>query len=813
MREYKERTPDAWTFERAWKNRARLAREEREGSIRSAARGTGGVSGQFQVPVFAVRFANTPAEPWPTQELEEALFGWTRNSLSDYYLEVSGNRVEVYGSVRGWHELPEIDRWYEGTSSGTNPYNARVGELIGHTLQAQDAEVDFGLYDNDGPDGVPNSGDDDGYVDFVAFVHPETGAECGGAAPSIWSHRWRYSAWSSSGGVPFVTGDASASGGQILIDDYTIQPALACDGESRVEIGVFCHEFGHAFGLPDLYDTDGGSAGLGHWCLMASGNWNDPDSPAHMSAWAKAQLGWVEVIDADWRGTQVDIGPVAQTGQVYRLTTREDRWRRRDDCALSGDYSLGVGLDDEESAARGWRTASGYGNGWVETAVREFSYAGEGLVRLDFDYRVQTEAGFDFVFLFVEQNGREITLAIYDGDSSGHASYGIEHLLSAGPYRVGFRLRTDIGWSNEDGKFSADCTAFSLDEVRVTGGGMQYSEDFEHNRGGWFQPRTARDNPLNEYWLVENRQVQGFDQALHGQGLVVYHVDEDVAGSSLQNTGGSTGESTRGIVIEEADGRFDLLASPGNRGDAGDVWSTSGEAQLFDLTSTPGTADNAGRLTQARIEVLSESGGTIQARLWGGDERPVLSGAETDTLTDGMTSLTLVGSGLQPGLSVELIRIGAPAIPASRVDWIDYDLVVVEFDGSEVRSGAFDLVVENPDGQTWVRESGIFRSGEPVGTPANLPPRARLAQNYPNPFNPRTAIRFEIPVATNAALVIFDARGRRIATLHEGPVEAGYHTEIWEGRDEHGQAVASGLYFARLSGPGFAETRKMMLAR
>ena len=41
----------------------------------------------------------------------------------------------------------------------------------------------------------------------------------------------------------------------------------------------------------------GGGAGLGHWCLMASGNWNSPDSPAHMSAWAKAQLGWVDVID------------------------------------------------------------------------------------------------------------------------------------------------------------------------------------------------------------------------------------------------------------------------------------------------------------------------------------------------------------------------------------------------------------------------------------------------------------------------------------------------------------------------------------
>jgi M6 family metalloprotease-like protein len=816
MRELKARQPDAWTFERAWKNRAAEARRQMRDPELALRAGAGGVIGDFEVPVFAVTFANSAAEPWPVSDLQDALFTWGANSLTDFYSEISGRRVEVAGTVRGWHLLPQNDTWYEGESAGTNPFNARVGELIRDTLDGWDGDVDFGLYDNDGPDGIPNSGDDDGYVDFVAFVHPESGAECGGGATSIWSHRWRYSAWGASGGVPFVTGDVSASGGQILIDDYTIQPALACDGLSRIEIGVFCHEFGHAFGLPDLYDTNGGGAGLGHWCLMASGNWNSPDSPAHMSAWAKAQLGWVDVIDVAWQGTTLSMDPVQESGTVYRLPTREDRWRRRDGCAVSGDWSLGVGLDPAASAFRGWEAATGYGNGWLETVVREFEYDGAGPVMLEFDYRVHTEAGFDFVFLFVEQDGDETTLAVYDGENTQSAAFVVDaRSLNPGVFRIGFRLRTDSGWSNEDGKFASDCTAFAIDNVVVSGGGIDYSEDFETNRGGWFQPRTEKDNPLTECWLVENRQAVGFDASLHGEGLVVYHVDEDVMGSTLKNTGGSSGDSARGIVVEEADGEFNLLTVPGNRGDAGDVWTPSGAALVFDLNTTPGSTNNSGESTGTRIEVLSVVGGVVEARMWAGDPAPTLEIAPPDTLGDGSSRLVVRGAGLQPGLRVSLVRDLSPRIEPVRTEWIDYDLVLVDFDGEAVRPGHFDLLAENPDGQTAIRAGAIFRTGQIVDNPpaSQTPRNFALRQNFPNPFNPTTTIRFDVPRDASVELGIFDLRGRRVASLHRGPIEAGYHDVRWEGRDDKGRSVASGLYFVRLTGPGFSDARKMMLAR
>src|SRR5690606_41439858 len=62
--------------------------------------------------------------------------------------------------------------------------DCRLGQYIRELLEELDARgVDWGLFDNDGPDGIPNSGDDDGFVDVLAVFHPEIGNECGGPGP------------------------------------------------------------------------------------------------------------------------------------------------------------------------------------------------------------------------------------------------------------------------------------------------------------------------------------------------------------------------------------------------------------------------------------------------------------------------------------------------------------------------------------------------------------------------------------------------------------------------------------------------------
>ncbi len=94
-----------------------------------------------------------------------------------------------------------------------------------------------------------------------------------------------------------------------------------------------------------------------------------------------------------------------------------------------------------------------------------------------------------------------------------------------------------------------------------------------------------------------------------------------------------------------------------------------------------------------------------------------------------------------------------------------------------------------------------------------LPQGFTLAPNYPNPFNPTTTLRFSLPQAGEAELSIYNLLGQRMATLVHGVQEAGPHVLQWNGRDDAGRELASGVYFYRLQAGGQVETRKLLLLR
>jgi M6 family metalloprotease-like protein len=270
------------------------------------------IHGIRSIPVVCVQFKNVAA-PFTTKDYESLLFETKGYTMTTYYKAISSGRFSVTGKVFGWYQAPKDDTYYEGDNNGLG--GTAIGELLTSALSQADKDADFGQYDNDGADGKPNSGDDDGKVDTIVFIHPEVGGECqnSGQQGNIWSHSWHYSK-----GLghtePFVTDDPvrdsngdAVAGAFIKIDDYTIQPGLACASTTKakkiIQVGVFCHEFGHALGLPDLYDrTPHGSpdsAGIGTWCLMAAGSYggdgDHADRPCHMSAWCKYYLGWANV--------------------------------------------------------------------------------------------------------------------------------------------------------------------------------------------------------------------------------------------------------------------------------------------------------------------------------------------------------------------------------------------------------------------------------------------------------------------------------------------------------------------------------------
>lgn len=95
----------------------------------------------------------------------------------------------------------------------------------------------------------------------------------------------------------------------------------------------------------------------------------------------------------------------------------------------------------------------------------------------------------------------------------------------------------------------------------------------------------------------------------------------------------------------------------------------------------------------------------------------------------------------------------------------------------------------------------------------NTPLRTTLLDNYPDPFNPLTTLKFGLPQVGNADLRIYDASGRLVKTLLNEELASGFHTVTWDGRNDKGIAVTSGIYFYRLLTEGFSEARKMVLIR
>jgi M6 family metalloprotease-like protein len=334
----------------AWRRQGARVMAQRSALLRSGnvalLNGAGGkpaVRGNYFVPVIPIAFQDVAA-PFGSDRYQDLFFSpspvgraW---SVKTYYAAASRANISLDGHVFPWVTVPHTADYYQDGCNGigvlaacpSHP-TARMGELLLAALDSisngPGADTIWNRYDNDGPDGIPNSGDDDGVIDVVAFLQPAVDGACG--TTGIWSHRATMALWNN--GQPYVTRTPrrDAAGhpipGQFLaINSYTIQSAVggdqACTAGQIMPIGTVTHETGHAFGLPDLYDTDPNSAtqGDGEWSLMSSGTYARPYSPSSFDAWSLVQLGWVN-IDTLVSGAMRTALPVQISNTVYYART------------------------------------------------------------------------------------------------------------------------------------------------------------------------------------------------------------------------------------------------------------------------------------------------------------------------------------------------------------------------------------------------------------------------------------------------------------------------------------------------------------
>ncbi|HPS59387.1 MAG TPA: M6 family metalloprotease domain-containing protein [Spirochaetota bacterium] len=247
-------------------------------------------SGIIRIPVIIVSYSDTSASR-TSGYFDNLLNGALPADMSvqKYYKDMSNNtltvELDVYGPVTVSGTLG-----YYGANTGVAGTDAHPGELAWDAVTAATASIDFSQYDNN----------NDGYVDCVIIIHAGAGEESGAATNTIWSHQWDlYNAGVAGDGGGVITNDGKT------ISVYTMQAEYDISNNST--IGVFCHELGHVFGLPDLYDTNGtengDTNGVGNWSLMASGSWggnSDGKDPAPLLAWERYYAGgssWVKYTD------------------------------------------------------------------------------------------------------------------------------------------------------------------------------------------------------------------------------------------------------------------------------------------------------------------------------------------------------------------------------------------------------------------------------------------------------------------------------------------------------------------------------------
>lgn len=108
---------------------------------------------------------------------------------------------------------------------------------------------------------------------------------------------------------------------------------------------------------------------------------------------------------------------------------------------------------------------------------------------------------------------------------------------------------------------------------------------------------------------------------------------------------------------------------------------------------------------------------------------------------------------------------------------------------------------------------GSFEYSEEITVEVTVPDKFELSQNYPNPFNPETEFNYFVAENAKISLVIYDLLGRTVKALLNENKEPGYYSIAWDGRDDSGNKVVSGVYFARMIAGSFRQVRKLVLQK
>jgi len=307
------------------------------------------VGTQQPLLVILVEFTDRAPIGAAANDFQQAFFGSGR-SVASYYHDVTFGAigmepaVEGHGAasdgVVGWLKLAmkHPNRGIAGSDSASESqkeearHNTRLA--VKAAIEAANPYVDFSAYDRDGDGGI--SSEELGVVVVMAGWESSYGGYRVTYNPASWGHSWALGFEDEVGTVaaPVVdgvrVGHWQDGGGYVSFGEWM---QTSRSDSHRSTIGVMVHELGHdPFGLPDLYDYDDSSLGVGGFCLMGSGSWGSDlqgaqwfsgDAPVALCAWSKLAINVIEPTDLQGAGTTLAT-PASESPVVYRLGTGVD---------------------------------------------------------------------------------------------------------------------------------------------------------------------------------------------------------------------------------------------------------------------------------------------------------------------------------------------------------------------------------------------------------------------------------------------------------------------------------------------------------
>ncbi|MBU4486848.1 MAG: M6 family metalloprotease domain-containing protein [Candidatus Delongbacteria bacterium] len=680
------------------------------------------------------------------------------SSLGNYFNEVSYEKLEVSSTY-----YPHVDDFATNLSyqdinprAYFQPYNATTNP-IGYVSYSERVVREHDLLEraviavaDEVPAKLDIDSNNDGYVDNVVFLI--SGAP-GAWASLLWPHRWI-----------LYSNNVLINGKRVYDYNFDLTGTT-----TYFTVGVICHEFFHTLGAPDLYHyyDDISPDAVGAWDVM-----NDTSNPPqYMGAWMKYKYGdWIDSVPIISEPGEYILNPLTSpTGNIYRINSPN---------STSEFFVL------EYRKQTGFYEPSLPGND-----------DGILIYRINSHYEGNAGGPPDEVYVF-RPNGTTTVWGSLNDALFSKALGRTEFNFASNPYpflsdgSVGGINISNIGYAGETISFSIALNVLSPKNIV---GALGYGS-IELN---WTAPDIVDGVTVSHYRLYRNSELLADN--LTETKFIDMTVEESISykySVSAYYTGTTIGESS----FTQTD---DIIYKAPYSAPYSTDFSTQTDWSQVSINCTPRwkssnssfAGGNAPEM-MAEMEYIDPATSMYLS--------PAVSTTGIDTL---LVSFKHFYDGFDSGVTYKL------QISSNKFDWTDTgwsfagtasdagpelaQIELTEFPDPVYVSWTLDGNLWNYDG--WYIDDISIKQKNPSSIEdGTVPSSTKLYGNYPNPFNPETMISFDLYENTEVRLDIFDMKGSLVRTLLSKDLPAGNHKVSWDGKDNSGNSLSSGVYYINL---------------